>query len=84
MVNANTLPTLASPTECWAEELLPLKELAACYIRYKGDKGIPLNTLYRYAKTGVRGIRLRTIRKGLTLSSVRWLDEFFESTSRRD
>lgn len=63
-----------------AEKIFPLSQIAKRDELPRRRLGKPLNvaTLYRWAKTGVRGVRLETLRVGGTLcTSIEALQRFF-------
>jgi len=53
--------------------------------RRPGNRKYSLNTIWRWALHGQRGVKLRTVRVGGTLcTSEIWLSEYFESLAAQD
>jgi hypothetical protein len=67
------------------ETTLPLAEVPRHVPSRRGGKRLHQATAFRWAKVGVRGVRLETIRVGGTLcTSVEALQRFFERLSATD
>ena len=67
-------------TENTLAELRPLAELT--HLTAGANRGAPcdFSTLWRWATTGRRGVKLRAVRVGRKLcSTAQWLFEFFEA-----
>lgn len=61
------------------EELMPLNRAARQLPRRRGDRPVHVATLYRWAKSGCRGVRLETLQVGGSLCTSRGaLQRFFE------
>src|SRR5271157_803864 len=67
------------------EEVIPLAQAAAELPRRRRGRKTHLSTLYRWASTGCRGVRLETIQIGATRCTSREaLQRFFENLSDPD
>jgi len=51
------------------------------YVDEKYDIEVSRQTVYNWAKTGIHGIRLKTVKKaGRLLTTAGWVDEFVNDT----
>lgn len=51
------------------------------YVQYHYGIEISRQTAYNWAKTGIRGVQLKTVRKaGKLFTTKGWLDDFIQST----
>lgn len=66
------------------ENVMPLREAAKRLPRRRGGRKVATATLYRWAQSGVRGVRLETIQVGGTLcTSAEALQRFCEKLTRQ-
>jgi len=64
------------------EEIVPLVQVPVRVPRQRGGKKLAVSTAFRWAKAGLRGVRLETIQIGGTkCTSVQALQRFFEALS---
>jgi hypothetical protein len=62
------------------EQLITLREAAATLPRRRASKKTSVSTLYRWASSGVRGVRLETLRVGGSLLTSREaMQRFYEA-----
>jgi hypothetical protein len=67
-----------------AEELLPFAEAARIVPRRRGGKATSPATLYRWAKVGLRGVRLEAVQAGGVLCTSRGaIARFFQELTEQ-
>jgi hypothetical protein len=82
VLNRSGDPTLAI---CLSEEVLSLTNAAKRLPARRGDRPPHVSCLFRWAKHGLRGVRLETIRVGGTLCTSREaLERFFARLAETD